>query len=169
MAPEIPDDSQLNLEFGSGHPTPINLGARSALACAHCNTRIDVPDWFLAKKLSLLFCGTPCRRAWARGRPEAELGASGVRYSRGGNWKIQSLAARERDKFSCRKCGVTEETLGRKLDVHHAIPYGSFESNLGANNLEHLVSLCPSCHRSAEFRLQEELPLLSHSTTRAES
>lgn len=169
MAHEKPVDSQLNLEFGSGRPSPAKTGTRSVLACAHCNTRIEVPDWFLAKKLSLVFCGSRCRSAWARSRPEADPGASGARYSRGGNWKIQSLAARERDKFTCRKCGMTEELLGRKLDVHHAIPYGSFESNVGANNLDHLVSLCPSCHRKAESRLQEELPLLTKTTIQADS
>ena len=169
MAPKKPDGFQLNLEFGGGHPTPIDSGARSTLACAQCSTRIEVPDWFMAKKLSVMFCGPKCRRSWASERPDADLGASGVRYSRGGNWKIQSLAARERDNFSCRECGVTEETLGRKLDVHHAIPYASFESNLGANNLEHLASLCPSCHRRAEFHLQEELPLLTRAATQADT
>lgn len=169
MAPEKPDCSQLNLDFGGAHPTPIDSGARSALACAHCSTRIDVPDWFLAKQLNVMFCGSRCRRAWARGRPEADSGASGARYNRGGNWKIQSLAARERDNFTCRKCGLTEEMLGRRLDVHHCIPYGSFASNLGANNLDHLVCLCPSCHRRAEALLQEELPLLTRAAIQAET
>jgi DEAD/DEAH box helicase domain-containing protein len=53
--------------------------------------------------------------------------------------------------------------LGRQLDVHHLIPYTSFKSNLEANKLENLVSLCPACHPKLEARLRRELPLFRQS------
>ena len=78
---------------------------------------------------------------------------------RGANWEIQARQARQRDGFRCQACGVTEEELGRQLDVHHKIPFSSFKSNLEANKLEHLVSLCPACHTKLEAQLRRELPL----------
>ncbi|MBI2505585.1 MAG: HNH endonuclease [Candidatus Latescibacteria bacterium] len=58
---------------------------------------------------------------------------------------------------------MTEEELGRQLDVHHKIPYANFKSNLEANKLEHLTSVCPACHTKLEAQLRRELPLFRQS------
>ena len=161
MAPEKTSCSQLDLDFGV-QATRIK-SARTRVACAHCRTGIEIPEWLQSKDLKLYFCDSRCRRAWSRARLGSGPEATVVSGHRGGNWKIQAAAARLRDDFTCRDCGVTEEDLGRRLDVHHAIPYAIFVDNIGANRLAHLVSLCPSCHRKAEFRLQAEMPLLFRS------
>jgi len=66
----------------------------------------------------------------------------------GANWAQQKKAARERDQFTCQICGRLEE--GRVHDVHHKTPFRSFVSFRQANQLENLITLCPSCHRRAE-------------------
>ena len=71
------------------------------------------------------------------------------------------MKARERDAFTCRICGVTEEELGYRLDVHHTIPFRGFRSNVEANKLEHLICVCPACHQQLEAQVRRELPLFN--------
>ncbi|GAB4474086.1 MAG: hypothetical protein Kow00124_13760 [Anaerolineae bacterium] len=74
----------------------------------------------------------------------------------GPNWKQQREAARQRDGCRCRQCGAPESP-GRQHDVHHIRPFRDFgyvpgrnENYLEANQLDNLLTLCPSCHRAAE-------------------
>jgi DEAD/DEAH box helicase domain-containing protein len=74
----------------------------------------------------------------------------------GPNWAAQRDAARARDGYRCRQCGVPERE-GRQHDVHHLTPFRTFDYRPGANEryvaanrLENLITLCPSCHRRAE-------------------
>ena len=131
------------------------------VACLECGKPLDLPEWFPEQVLELHYCGPRCRKAWARERPDAaiEIGARG--WTRGANWEVQSALARERDGFACQVCGATEEDLGRRLDVHHTIPYGRFKSNVEANRLEYLMSVCAACHGQLESRLRRELPLFN--------
>jgi DEAD/DEAH box helicase domain-containing protein len=71
----------------------------------------------------------------------------------GPNWQVQRRLALERDGTRCRTCGAT----GEVLHVHHIRPFreygylrGQNENYRLANQLENLVTLCPSCHRRAE-------------------
>ncbi|MBT3337490.1 MAG: DEAD/DEAH box helicase [Anaerolineae bacterium] len=66
----------------------------------------------------------------------------------GPDWAHIRAAVRERDNFTCQVCEAPEE--GRQHDVHHKIPFRNFSDRDDANNLNNLVSLCPSCHRQAE-------------------
>jgi len=73
----------------------------------------------------------------------------------GPNWATQRRLALERDNHRCRTCGASgEESL---LHIHHIRPFreygyvpGENENDKLANQLENLVTLCPSCHRRAE-------------------
>ena len=130
-------------------------------SCAQCGHSVEVPDWLRGRGLSLHYCGPECREKWIREFPSSEVDLMPRSRSRGGNWNIQSMKARERDSFTCRACGVGEEELGSRLDVHHTIPYRNFRSNLEANKLEHLVSVCPACHSQLEAQLRRELPLFA--------
>ena len=74
----------------------------------------------------------------------------------GPNWEAQRDAARARDGYTCRRCGAPERD-GRQHDVHHLTPFRAFGYVPGknvlyelANQLENLITLCPSCHRRAE-------------------
>ena len=68
------------------------------------------------------------------------------------NWKEQKRKARYRDKYKCTRCGISEIYNGRRLSVHHVIPfykYGILHYK-EANRLSNLTSLCARCHRIVE-------------------
>ncbi len=74
----------------------------------------------------------------------------------GPSWSQAREAARVRDGFICRQCGAPEKA-GRAHDVHHLKPFRSFgyipgenRNDLMANELDNLITLCPSCHQRAE-------------------
>ena len=152
------DDQQLDL----GIEDPADPVAAVDVTCRQCGGQFQVPSWFAATDaVRQLFCTPKCRRAWSQGNDCDRIELKRRPDERGGNWRIQSRMARERDGFSCCDCGISEEHLGRQLDVHHRIPYRRFKSNLGANKLEHLVSLCASCHKRSEAQMRDEIPLFT--------
>ncbi|MCA9973895.1 MAG: DEAD/DEAH box helicase, partial [Anaerolineales bacterium] len=87
----------------------------------------------------------------------------------GPNWQQQRKLALARDGHRCRTCGAAAELAGQEpggqapggkgavLHVHHIRPFrdygyvrGENDHYLQANELDNLVTLCPSCHRQAE-------------------
>ena len=151
---------QMGFDFGERCPAGEN--EQIATRCAYCRLEIEVPDWY-ASQAQLHFCDASCRRAWTEAMPSLEVCLEETSKRRGANWELQALKARTRDGFICQICGVSEEELGRQLDVHHKIPYRSFSSNVEANKLEHLISVCPSCHSKLEADLRQDLPLFARS------
>ena len=148
---------QMALSFGEAASSAD--GERKDASCRYCGAPVEIPDWYGAEGVQLHFCGEACRKAWVEELPSYEVKLERQRSHRGANWSIQARKARERDGFTCQLCGVTEEELGRQLDVHHKIPFRSFKSNVEANKLEHLISLCSPCHSRTEAELKETLPL----------
>jgi DEAD/DEAH box helicase domain-containing protein len=67
----------------------------------------------------------------------------------GPGWNKLREAVRRRDGYRCQVCGISE-TPDRQHDVHHKLPFRTFTSAVEANRMENLITLCPSCHRSAE-------------------
>ncbi len=74
----------------------------------------------------------------------------------GPNWSQQRNAARQRDGYRCCQCSAPEAP-DRQHDVHHIRPFrdygyvpGRNENYLEANQLDNLLTLCPSCHRAVE-------------------
>jgi len=74
----------------------------------------------------------------------------------GPNWQDQRQKTLERDGYRCRTCGAAARP-GTGLHVHHIRPFrdygyvpGKNDAYKLANQLENLVTLCPSCHRRAE-------------------
>jgi DEAD/DEAH box helicase domain-containing protein len=70
----------------------------------------------------------------------------------GPNWTQQKNRARERDRFCCQICGLPEK--GTKHDIHHKIPYRWFTSYEEANQIDNLITLCPTCHQRAEMNVK---------------
>jgi DEAD/DEAH box helicase domain-containing protein len=75
---------------------------------------------------------------------------------RGPNWPQQRNLARQRDGHRCRWCGAGE-MAGARHHVHHVRPFREFAWRPGentnyalANDLDNLITLCPTCHRRAE-------------------
>lgn len=127
---------------------------RVAKECAQCGKGYEV---MANEAPRSRFCSRPCKAEWQR---HNRLGAESPGW-RGGydpyygpNWRERKRAARKRDGFTCQRCGITEERLNRKLDVHHIIPFRTFgiERYREANRLENLISLCHLCHLQTEPR-----------------
>lgn len=70
----------------------------------------------------------------------------------GPNWNQQKNRTRERDRFVCQVCGLPEK--GTKHDVHHKMPYRWFSSYEEANQIDNLITLCPTCHQRAEMNVK---------------
>ena len=127
--------------------------------CARCGRTVEVPRWY-GEEMRLFFCSRECRRAWTEAEREPPRVVLEPRPEyRGGDWEVQAERARKRDRYTCRICGITEEELGRKLDVHHILPFSWFRDPRQANRLSNLISVCPSCHRKLEAETRAKLPL----------
>lgn len=104
------------------------------------------------------FCNRLCQRTWQRESgysTGANNGAwrGGYTDYRGPNWHKQSKAAQKRDNHTCQHCGSTSN-----LQVHHVIPYQTFGSYIDANNLGNLLTLCMTCHTTAEWQYRKDHP-----------
>ena len=134
--------------------------------CTGCGKAIAVPQWLFEEGLRLHFCSEVCRKTWTS---EHDLDGDGLIQLdgrpdyRGGNWQLQAQRARERDHYTCRICKITEEALGKQLDVHHIIPFKLFKSPVEANKLSNLLSVCRSCHMKLEAEGNASLPLFLRS------
>ena len=138
-------------------------GRNVMVKCACCAAEVKAPKWYVNQGAKLYFCSSACRMAWEADSwlKETSVCLDGRPDYRGANWSIQSQKARARDKYVCQMCYVTEEHLGKQLDVHHVIPYRLFKSSLEANRLDNLISLCHACHMKVEAENNQRLPLFA--------
>jgi DEAD/DEAH box helicase domain-containing protein len=70
------------------------------------------------------------------------------RQDYGPQWKILRKKTLSRDQYRCQSCGHPFET--RQLHIHHKIPLRMFRNSSRANQLSNLITLCTTCHASAE-------------------
>jgi len=114
--------------------------------CKACGTIIEKP-----KNSNHFFCSIECTGKYYSGEFNARWSGGKIPYY-GPNWRSQRCKARRRDNYTCQHCGITEDELGKELDVHHIKPFkeiGLAKYKM-ANRLSNLISLCPRCHRSVE-------------------
>ena len=64
-----------------------------------------------------------------------------------GNYFGTRREIRERDNYTCQRCGITETEYGQEMSVHHIKNYKLFEDKYQANEKTNLVCLCEKCHR----------------------
>lgn len=118
-----------------------------------CNT-CDKPVWkspYFLKHFKRHYCSTECKdKGWSI-YYEQDFGEEKINTGRkkyyGANWLQQRRMARERDNYTCQKCGITEEEYGQELSVHHKTPFVYFETYKEANKLDNLLCVCEPCHR----------------------
>lgn len=141
-----------------GDDNPQWNGGKNAVSCDVCG-RI-VQRYPSALDSDVTVCGDWCRGRWLS---EEYSGEGHPNWRGGGNeaygseWQDVREKALERDGYQCLVCEKTADEIGRNPDVHHILPVRLFESSErhaveDAHYLDNLVSLCPSCHRRAEFR-----------------
>jgi DEAD/DEAH box helicase domain-containing protein len=70
----------------------------------------------------------------------------------GPEWEAIRQQVLRRDGSRCQVCGYTGP--GQPLHIHHMQPFRSFTTIEAANQLQNLITLCPSCHRQAETRVR---------------
>ncbi|WP_280985286.1 homing endonuclease associated repeat-containing protein [Halorhabdus utahensis] len=72
----------------------------------------------------------------------------------GPSWSSARRKARERDGYTCQRCGMTDEEhldeYGHKLHVHHIKPFRTFDDHEDANDLGNLITVCLDCHNRLE-------------------
>lgn len=135
---------------GSSHPQYVEPVIVTCETCGVTLSRLP------CKVKRHNFCNPTCRLIWQKtsgyiSGDKSPTWLGGCEDYRGPNWGQQSKAARKRDNHTCQRCGITETELQKLLDVHHIIPYRTFLGDwLRANQLDNLVSLCPSCHQIEE-------------------
>lgn len=66
----------------------------------------------------------------------------------GPGWEALRQRVLRRDGDRCQVCGYAGQE--QPLHVHHIQPFRSFTSPEAANQLQNLITLCPTCHRQAE-------------------
>jgi DEAD/DEAH box helicase domain-containing protein len=70
----------------------------------------------------------------------------------GSDWDKIRQRVINRDGNRCQVCG--SKGHAQPLHVHHIQPFRSFTSRETANQLQNLVTLCPTCHRLAETNVR---------------
>lgn len=71
---------------------------------------------------------------------------------RGPGWFSIRKDILERDGYSCRQCGKTQDEAradGHGLSVHHVVPFEQTQDN----SYDNLITLCQHCHMVAEWEL----------------
>lgn len=141
----------------TGSENPRYNGGKVNLQCDVCDRRFERYPSNVNEGATL--CSPECQADWLS---EAFTGEGHPNWEGGGNenygpgWAPARERALERDGHECVVCGATREELGRNPDVHHVVPVRRFVEHevltkRDAHTLDNLVSLCPSCHRKAEF------------------
>jgi DEAD/DEAH box helicase domain-containing protein len=67
-------------------------------------------------------------------------------------WNQIRELIRARDQYRCQVCGILEER--QVHHVHHKTPFRYYSSAEEANQLDNLITLCPSCHRKVELSVR---------------
>jgi len=146
-----------NAVSGKNHPEYNSI----PVPCANCGKEL-IRQPYRANGYKYQFCDMKCLGEW---RSKNITGENSPRWKggdlpgyRGPNWIEQSKAARKRDGYRCQHCGISEKKNGRKLDVHHIMPFRTFnyipeenENYKQANELSNLITLCRTCHQLAEW------------------
>nr|WP_276412288.1 HNH endonuclease [Halomicroarcula sp. XH51] len=132
-------------------------GGTLTLSCDVCDARVERYPSQVTGEVTL--CSRECHAEWLSdaftgdGHPNWRGGDVG---DYGPGWREVRARALERDDHACVLCGADADDLGRNPDVHHVVPVRLFAELpvlmvRDAHALENVVTLCPGCHRRAEF------------------
>jgi len=132
-------------------------GGKVSISCDVCEVRVDrYPSQIQSE---VILCSRDCHAEWLS---EAFTGDGHPNWRGGGvgeygpGWRAVREQALKRDDHACVLCGTDADELGRNPDVHHIVPVRLFAAMPAlavrdAHTLDNVVSLCPGCHRRAEF------------------
>ncbi|MBS3064849.1 MAG: HNH endonuclease, partial [DPANN group archaeon] len=89
------------------------------------------------RKISEAHKGKP--KSWIQGSKHYNWKGGDTRW-RGGGWESIHQQTKERDNYTCQKCGRTRNEI--KICVHHIKRW----QDGGATIPENLITICQSCH-----------------------
>jgi 5-methylcytosine-specific restriction endonuclease McrA len=134
----------------TGDKNPSWKGGPETLVCEQCNDDYTVTP---AKVEGSRFCSPECFDDW---RAEHTTGADNPNWAGGyegyygEDWRRQRRKARDRDRYCCWLCGLTDEMsqgiFDAELSVHHVRSAADFDSQEEANELGNLLTVCIFCH-----------------------
>jgi 5-methylcytosine-specific restriction endonuclease McrA/endogenous inhibitor of DNA gyrase (YacG/DUF329 family) len=139
-----------NPQFGIKRGRPKQLPPPVTKACIVCGQEFQTKASHLSRRQT---CSKKCYGKLAAERSSGENNFNwkgGYQPYYGKDWRQQRRAARRRDRYTCQRCGITEDNLGRQLDVHHIRRFGDFSDYQEANKMSNLISLCNVCHLIVE-------------------
>jgi hypothetical protein len=131
--------------------------------CFYCDNEFELAAWAYASKRrrgqTRFFCDRACFSAWksATWNGEANPAWKGGWTPHGTGWDAIREVVRHEQDYQCADCGVTEEQLGKQLDVHHLVPARVFASSNEASQRQNLIGLCHPCHMKREWGVESPL------------
>jgi 5-methylcytosine-specific restriction endonuclease McrA len=117
--------------------------------CETCGQTVEIPTKRRGAR-RFRFCSVNCANKGNSGENNHFWRGGHLEYY-GSNWRAAQRAARQRDGYSCRRCGKQMKPPGRLPDVHHIKPFRTFAVAEEANTLVNLISLCHTCHMTVEW------------------
>jgi len=130
-------------EWASGESSPVWNGGQETLACEYCEAKFEMKQSIAP---SARFCSLRCRADWQSENQSGENSPhwkGGHAKNYGDTWnRHRRIIAEYYD--GCQSCG------GDGKDVHHIVPYKTFDSDVEANQLTNLIYLCRDCHAKIE-------------------
>lgn len=139
-------------EFLGEHYAEVHDIERIERACDYCECEMVV----LASERQYgagRFCSRECLADWMsenRSGKDHHQWLEGSRSYTGKWWSVRREVL-QRDDYRCQYCGKESDEIGRNPDVHHIVPLKTFDDPQDAHTLDNLISLCPTCHRNAEY------------------
>lgn len=130
-------------------------GGKHVYTCCNCGKDFERHEGNI-KNPDFITCSFKCKYAEMSKRFRGENNACwrGGKHSwRGGDWREVVKLIRERDRYTCQCCGMTQdeslEVYKTQIQIHHKVPYRLTKDN----SLENLISLCNKCHTYIEQNL----------------
>lgn len=141
----------------SGEETPRYKGAKETFICENCGEEFEEFPYPGKNKYCSRSCYNEALEELVSGK-DNPVWRGGYDNYYGPNWQEQRRKALKRDNYECQDCGLHTDEMEKSPDVHHKKRLGWFKEEYDspmwyekANDLENLVTLCPSCHMKREW------------------
>jgi hypothetical protein len=130
---------------------------RKTITCSFCGKVNEVPKEEFAshkkRKQRRFFCDRKCFAGWKAANWIGENNPSwkGGWTPHGKGWVAACEIVRYEQDYKCADCGITEDEIGKHLDIHHLRPARLFNTKREAATRSNLIGLCHKCHMAREY------------------
>jgi len=131
----------------------VNWVEKLKFVCSFCQKEFERPP-HIAYKVGVTneFCSTRCRsryRSVYKSGPNAPDWKGGKTTYRGEDWPFARAIVIIDQKGEGKHCG---KFLGKRMPVHHIVPFRMFATSQEANQRANLIGLCQKCHMKEEYK-----------------